>query len=148
MHVQPHRGPALEGAELYEVAELVRQPEPAAAVLCGSGSAAVGERVIEMSEVRNLTDQHAPVAPDPEGTRDAAVLDAVGRDFGEGQDQIGDRSAGEAGPGGFGRYQPAYRSEPHSGEPQRRADGRRLRMNGVERNRPNRLLGQPATGER
>src|SRR2546430_6172862 len=78
-HVEPDGAPGLEAADLHQVAELVHEPEAAAAGLTGERSLAPGERLVETAGVRDLADQRVRLAPEPKLAAAAAVPHRVRR---------------------------------------------------------------------
>ena len=103
--MQADRGATRKGAKLHQVAQLVGQPQAAPPLLAGRRSTPVGERIVEVAAVANLTDQDPAIAPDPKRARAAAVLHAIGCDLVDRKHQVRDRSRRETGAGGLPRDQ-------------------------------------------
>src|SRR5919197_3185065 len=64
-HVEPDDRAGREAANLRQVAELVHDPQPAAAALAGEGALTPGERLVDAAGVRDLADERVRLAPDP-----------------------------------------------------------------------------------
>src|ERR1700694_638184 len=125
--MQADRGPARKGAKLHQAAELVGQPQPASPVPGGCGPTAVGERIVEVSAIANLTDEDAALAPDAKRARTTTVLHAIGCHLVGREHEVRDRSCHETRAGGFPRDQAPNRWQPADGETQRPAERSRLR---------------------
>src|SRR4029453_8578476 len=89
VHVQPDHGPAGEGPQLDQVAELVDHPQPAAAVAVEGRPLPADHRVPDAAAVTDLAHQRPVVPPDPQGAAAATVAQAVGGDLVDGQHQAG-----------------------------------------------------------
>src|SRR6478735_1373861 len=99
-------------ADLHQVAELVRDPEAAAARVVGRRGAAAGERILEAAAVAQLADDAGAVAPEPQRDRPVAVLQAVRRDLVDREHELELALAREPErPGALG-HEVAHRAEP------------------------------------
>ena len=76
-------------AQLREIAQLVGDPEPAAAGIVGFGSATAGERIGEMPLVVHITDQRLPVCPQSERAAARAVSNTVGSNLVHREHEVG-----------------------------------------------------------
>src|ERR687885_1887190 len=94
--MEPDGAPRLEAADLHQVAELVHEPEAAAAGLSGQRPLAAGERLVEPARVRDLADQRVRLAPDAQLSSSAAVAHRVRRQLVDGEDEVGRSRRAEA----------------------------------------------------
>ena len=104
-HVQPHDASVGERAHLDEVAELVREPEPAAARVAERGALAPDERVVDAAGVPDLADDGVVVAPDVQRPLAAAVADRVRHDLVHREHEVGSPQRAQV--GGVASHVPA-----------------------------------------
>src|SRR5690349_12793485 len=76
--VQPHRRALIPGADLDQVAELVGEPEAAAALLRDVGAQPAHQWLLDPTLVFDLGQQPALLVPEPQLAGAAPVHDAVG----------------------------------------------------------------------
>src|SRR4029079_4738369 len=86
-HVNADDVPVLERPHLHQVAQLVRQPEPAPAHLVEDRLQTTGHRLLYAAGVLDLGEEEAAVLPDLQHARASAVADAVRGDLVHGEEQ-------------------------------------------------------------
>src|SRR5439155_26090234 len=87
-HMDANHASLRRGADLHEVAEMIREPQAASARLIGCGMYAPDQRLLDAPGVADLTHQRAGLAPDPQPAFAPAMGDAVARELVDRQLQV------------------------------------------------------------
>src|SRR5215212_8022487 len=86
--MEAHDGLRRLSPDLYEIAELIRNPQASPVVLLTPRLFPAGERVVDRAAVLDLTDEPSCAHPDPQQPGAAAVANAVRRHLVDGEDEV------------------------------------------------------------